>query len=178
MRISIDTPVYFFTSVAHDRLPIFQTNKLKQIACDAFDEARRSADLLIFAYVILADHYHIIAGGNREPSDALRYLNGISAKRVLDHLKENAPTSLEKLKMFEKKRGYKHSVWEHHPDTFLVTSESTLLQKVHYIHQNPVKAGLVNDPDDYLYSSSRIWNRRPMEDEPLRMDIDQIVWRR
>ena len=178
MRISIDTPVYFFTSVAHNRLPIFQTNKLKQIACDAFDEARSSADLLIFAYVIMPDHYHILVGGDREPSDALRYLNGISAKRVLDHLKENAKASLQKLKMFEKKRGYKHSVWEHHPDTFLVTSESTFMQKVDYIHQNPVKAGLIAHPDQYIYSSSRIWNRRPLENEPLRMDIDEINWRR
>ncbi|PYS98690.1 MAG: hypothetical protein DMF63_14980 [Acidobacteria bacterium] len=178
MRISIDTPVYFFTSVAHDRLPIFRTDKLKKIAADAFAEARKSAELLILAYVIMPDHYHIIAGGNREPSDALRYLNGISAKRILDHLKENAPASLEKLKMFEKKRGYKHSVWEHHSDTFLITSESMLMDKAHYIHQNPVKAGLVEHPDDYLYSSSRIWNKRALEDEPLKMDLDQIDWRR
>ena len=80
--------------------------------------------------------------------------------------------------MFEKKRGYKHSVWEHHSDTFPVTSESMLMEKVHYIHQNPVKAGLVEYPDDYLYSSSRIWNRRPLEEEPLNMDLDQIDWRR
>jgi hypothetical protein len=80
--------------------------------------------------------------------------------------------------MFEKKRGYKYSVWEHHPDTFLVTSESTLKQKVNYIHFNPVKAGLVEHPDDYLYSSSRIWNRRAIENEPLRIDIEKIEWRR
>ncbi len=52
------------------------------------------------------------------------------------------------------------------------------MEKVHYIHQNPVKAGLVEYPDDYLYSSSRIWNRRPLEEEPLNMDLDQIDWRR
>jgi len=178
VRISIDTPVYFFTSVAHDRLPIFQTDKLKKIACDAFDEARRSADLLIFAYVIMPDHYHIITDGKREPSDTLRYLNGISAKRIIDYLKENAPASLEKLKMFEKMLGYKHSVWDHDTDTFLVTSESMFMQKVHYIHQNPVKAGLVGHPDDYLFSSSRIWHRKPLENEPLLMDLNQIVWRR
>ena len=86
--------------------------------------------------------------------------------------------SLEKLKMFEKKRGYKYSVWEHHADTFLVTSEAMLMQKVNYIHQNPVKAGFVEHPDDYWYSSSRIWNRRPLEDEPLSLDIERIDWRR
>ncbi len=178
MRVSIDTPVYFFTSVAHDRLPIFRTDKLKQIACNALDEARRSAQLLIFAYMIMPDHHHIITDGRREPSDTLRFLNGISAKRILDYLKANEPVSLEKLRMFEKKRGYKYSVWEHHPDTFLITSESMLMQKVSYIHQNPVKAGLVEHPDDYLYSSSRIWNRRPLDDEPLKMDVEKIDWRR
>ena len=145
---------------------------------DALDEARRSADLLILAYVIMPDHYHIIAGSRREPSEALRYLNGISAKRVLDHLKGKAPESLEKLKMFEKKRGYKYSVWQHHPDTFLITSESMLKEKVNYIHFNPVKAGMVEHPDDYLYSSSRIWNHRALENEPLEMNIEQIDWRR
>ena len=126
----------------------------------------------------MLDHYHIITDNSREPSDTLRLLNGISAKRILDHLKENAVESLEKLKMFEKKRGYKYSVWEHHADTFLVTSESMLIQKVNYIHLNPVKAGLVEHPDDYRYSSSRIWNRRPLEDEPLKVDIEKIEWRR
>jgi REP element-mobilizing transposase RayT len=126
----------------------------------------------------MPDHNHIITDCHREPSDTLRFLNGISAKRILDHLKANASESLEKLKMFEKKRGYRYSVWEHHSDTFLITSESMLMEKVNYIHRNPVKAGLVEDPDDYLYSSSRIWNRRALEDEPLKVDLDQIEWRR
>ncbi len=178
-RISIDTPCYYFTSVTHDRLPIFRTDKLKEIVANALDEARRSAGFHIFAYVVVPDHDHILTDGKREPSDTLRYLNGIAAKRILDHLKENELTSsLNKLRSSEKKKGYKYSVWEHHPDTFLVTSESTFMQKVSYIHQNPVKAGLVEHPDDYLYSSSRIWNRRPLDIEPLNMDIDKIIWRK
>ena len=177
MRISVNSPCYYFTSVAHNRLPIFQTDKLKEIAVKAFDEARKSAGLLILAYVIMLDHYHIITDGKRSPSDTIRYLNGISAKRILDHLKTNAATSLAKLRMFEKEDGYKYSVWEHHPDKFLITSESMFIQKRNYIHQNPIRAGLVEHPNDYLYSSSRIWNRRPLENEPLLMDIDQIEWR-
>ena len=178
MRISIDTPVYFFTSVAHDRLPVFQTDKLKKIMADALNEARTSGQFSIFAYVIMPDHNHIITDNAREPSETLRFLNGISAKRILDHLKSIGGPSLEKLKMFEKKRGYKYSVWEHHSDTLLVTSESVFLQKVNYIHLNPVKAGLVEHPDDYLYSSSRIWTRTELENEPLRMDMDKIEWKR
>lgn len=52
------------------------------------------------------------------------------------------------------------------------------MQKVDYIHNNPVKDGLVEHSEDYLYSSARIWNRRPFENEPLEMDLNQIEWRR
>ncbi len=177
-RISIDTPSYFFTSVTHDRLPIFQTDKLKEIACNALNEARISGKFRIFAYAIIPDHKHIVTGGSRLPSDTLRYLNGITAKRILDYLKENDFTeSLDKLRQFEKKRGYKYSVWEHHADTFPITSETTFMQKVSYIHLNPVKDGLVEHPNDYLYSSARIWHRKPLENEPLLVDNDKLKWR-
>jgi hypothetical protein len=53
-----------------------------------------------------------------------------------------------------------------------------LMQKVNYIHQNPVRARLVELAEDYRWSSVRIWKRRPLEDEPLVIDIDRINWRR
>ncbi len=177
-RISIDTPCYFITSVTHDRLPIFRTDKLKQIVCNALDEARKSADLLYFGYAIMPDHFHIVTDGKRPPSDTVRFLNGITAKRVLDYLKENEFTSsLLKLRETVKERGYKHSVWEHHSDKFLLTSKDTFQQKIEYIHNNPIKDGLVERAEDYLYSSARIWNGEPLEDEPLAMNIDQLDWR-
>jgi len=59
----------------------------------------------------MPDHTHVITDGSRLPSDTLRFLNGITAKRILDYLKENEFTeSLDKLRQFEKKRGYKYSV--------------------------------------------------------------------
>ncbi len=52
------------------------------------------------------------------------------------------------------------------------------MEKVNYIHMNPVRAGLVERPQDYKWSSARWWAGRPAEDEPIRVDLDQIVWRR
>ncbi len=178
MKISRDNPCYYLTSVAKDRLPVFQTDKIKEIACKAFAEARNSAKLLIFAYVIMPDHVHIITNGSRKPSDVLRFLNGISARRVIGYLKEmELASSLDKLRQEVKARHYKHSLWEHHADAFLLTSETMFMQKVNYIHQNPVRAGLAELAEDYLYSSARIWRRNPLDNEPLMMDIDKIDWR-
>ena len=64
-RISKDSPVYYLTSVANNRLPVFQTEKLKNLLCDALSEARISAHLLIFAYVIMPDHIHALIGSQK-----------------------------------------------------------------------------------------------------------------
>jgi putative transposase len=178
MIISFDTPCHYFTSVTHKRLPIFRTDKMKQILVKALNEARKSSGMHYFAYALMLEHRHIITDGKRKPSDCLRFINGVSAKHVLDHLKQNQLTeSLEKLRQFKKKDGSQYSVWEHHSDKFLLTSESMFMQKVNYIHNNPVKEGLVERPEDYLYSSARIWAGRPLNDEPLEMDIKEIKWR-
>ena len=135
--------------------------------------------MLYFAYVLMPDHFHIITDGERSPSDSLRYLNGVSARRIINYLKENDYTSsLLKLRQAKKKDGYQYSVWEHHSDKFLLTSESMLMQKVRYIHNNSVEAGLAEKAEEYRYSSARIWSKTPIENEPLEMDISEIVWRK
>ena len=52
------------------------------------------------------------------------------------------------------------------------------MQKVNYIHQNPVRAGLVERAIDYRWSSARYWNRCERDDEPLKVDLEKIIWRR
>ena len=56
-------------------------------------------------------------------------------------------------------------------------SEKMLMEPVHYTHNNPVRAGLVERAEDYRWSSIRCWNGNPLEDEPLLMDLDRIKWR-
>ena len=51
------------------------------------------------------------------------------------------------------------------------------MQKVNYIHQNPVRAGLVERAEDYKFSSARIWLRKPLDNEPLKVNADKIEWR-
>lgn len=178
IKISRDTPCYYLTSVAKDRLPVFKMTKIKQIVCDALDEARNSANLLLFAYVIMPDHLHLISDSAKDISEVLRYTNGITAKRVIDYLKENNyESSLMKLRQETKSRNYKHSLFEHHPNAFSINNEGTFMQKVNYIHQNPVRAGLVERAEDYNFSSARIWHKRAFEVEPLKVDIDKIKWR-
>lgn len=58
--VSKDKPFYFITSVTHQRLAVFRKDEFKKIMAGALDEARRSAEFLIFAYAIMHEHLHII----------------------------------------------------------------------------------------------------------------------
>ena len=71
-----------------------------------------------------------------------------------------------------------HSLWQQEKNVLSIFSEGMFMQKVNYIHLNPVRADLVGRAIDYRWSSARIWQRRPVEDEPLIVDFDRIVWRR
>ena len=178
-RISIDTPALFITAVGKDRLPVFQTDKIKEITCAAIDEARTSCGFLLFAFVIMPDHVHLLADAPQKPSKVLQYIKGIVGHRVIEYLKErHYESSLRKLRHADWKRRHRFSLWQHDSDIFSVTSESKFMEKVNYIHFNPVRAGLAERTQDYRWSSARWWSGVPLEDEPLRVDLEKILWRR
>ena len=120
--VSQDTPVLYITLVAKDRLPVFRTDEMKDTLCRAIDEARKSAGFLLFAYVIMIDHMHLLTSRPSTTSEVLRVAKGF--------------------------------------------------------HQNPVRAGLLARATDYLWSSARIWQGCPLENEPLSVDKDLVYWRR
>jgi len=127
----------------------------------------------------MPDHVHVITNSALPPSKTLHFINGITGRRVIDYLKEkDYISSLAKLRHEVRPRRYAHSLWDHHPNVRLLLNESMLIERVNYTHQNPVRAGLISHPEDYRWSSVRCWNRKPLEDEPVLMDLQQIQWRR
>jgi|SRR6266850_184203 len=178
-QISRDSQALYITIVSKDRLPIFRTDAIKNLACEAIDEARNSGGFLLFAYVIMLDHMHLLTDCPNTSADVLRYVKGIPGRRVIDYLKaKNFQTSLAKLQHQDWKRNHTYSLWQKEKNVLSVFSEAMFMQKVNYIHLNPVRAGLVERAVDYRWSSARIWKGCAGEDEPLRVDIDRINWRR
>ena len=126
----------------------------------------------------MVDHLHLLTDQPKTSADVLRYIKGITGRRVIDYLKEkNFHRSLAKLQHEEWKRKHSHSLWQKEKNILSVFSEAMFMQKVNYIHLNPVRAGLVERAIDYRWSSARIWQRCATDDEPLAVDIDRIKWR-
>jgi len=103
--ISQDSPALYITIVTKDRLPVFRTDEMKEILCGAIDEARKSAGILLFAYVIMLDHMHLLTSRPSTTSNVLRVLKGITARRIIDYLKAAGYlSSLAKLQHQERTR--------------------------------------------------------------------------
>ena len=62
----------------------------------------------------------------------------------------------------------KHQVWERNSLGVPLWSQEVFLQKLEYIHNNPVRAGLCRYPEDYKYSSARFYEKNERDwDFPL-----------
>src|SRR5215510_2420360 len=85
--ISQDTPALYITLVTNDRLPVFRTDNMKEVLCRALNGARKH--FLLFAYVIMIDHLHVLTSRPKATADVLRALKGLTARRVIDYLREN-----------------------------------------------------------------------------------------
>ena len=176
--ISQDSPALYITIVTKNRLPIFRTDQMKQVGCQAIDEARKSANFLLFAYVIMIDHLHLLTNRPSTTSNVLRVVKGLIARRAIDYLRQNGyASSLAKLQHQERDRHYRYSLWQVEKNVLPVFSEGMFMEKVNYIHQNPVRGGLAEQAVDYRWSSARIWRGCPVENEPLLVDRDLIHWR-
>ena len=112
-QISRDSQALFITLNTKNRLPVFRKDEIKSVLCQAIDEARKSAGFLLFAYVIMFDHLHVITDRPKPISEILRALKGITARRVIDYLKEkDYSASLAKLQHEVRDRNYRHSLWQ------------------------------------------------------------------
>jgi hypothetical protein len=171
-RIPRDTPSLCITAVAHDRLPVFRTDLLKAIACEARHEDISQQQKL--AGLLLQMFDHAVSNRALDVPQHLRCWSRTVGQQMYVMRHEE---SLRKLRHQEGKRRHRYSLWGHESNVFSVFSESMLMQKVNYIHLNPVRAGLVERAVDYRWSSARLWQRRQSETEPLIVDIDRIQWR-
>lgn len=148
---------YFITSMIRDRLPLLAHPKLAKIVLDGFNFLQSERDVAIYGYVIMENHFHAIVEGE-DLSRKIRLAKSYMARAMIDILKRDGHRRLLKEVSFRKlkhKRRNDHQVWEEgfHPKQ--VTYDKMFIQKLEYIHNNPVKRGYVDCPEHWRYSSAR-----------------------
>jgi len=149
--------VHFFTSTINKWLPVFTSKTYFDIIIESLQFCIDSKAFQLYAYVIMDNHFHIIASSPHLSSTAAS-LRKYTARKILEQLKEDNKSWLLNQLEFYKKRHKKESqyqVWQEgiHPE--LIQTEKMLFQKMEYIHHNPVERGYIDEPEHWRYSSAR-----------------------
>lgn len=155
-KIIEEQGIYFLTSTIIKWIPIFTKNKYCDILIDSFKYCQQNKNLSIICYVIMENHFHLIASGEKI-SDTLSSIKKFTAKRIIEELKiENEEWKLHLFEFY--KAGYKnkseHQIWQEGIYPKQIIGDKMLAQKIEYIHYNPVRRGLVENPEYWRYSSA------------------------
>ena len=111
----------------------------------------------------MTNHIHLIVSVDVgfKISDFIRDSKKFSAKQILFEIEKSGLESrnewmLHQFKYYASRhsRNELYQLWEHDNHPIELTSHNFTQQKIDYIHQNPVRAGLVYRPEDYIYSSA------------------------
>jgi len=155
--IRVPNAAYFLTCVVVGHTPVFTASGIIRILIDNLNFYRSKCGFKLLGYVIMPDHLHllILLKEKSNISDIMRDFKGYTSKRITAYLKENGKTEiLSRLKEHATKE-VKNPFWMEGNKPIAAYSEKVLKTKLDYIHNNPVKRGLVDSVEDYPHSSFR-----------------------
>ncbi|PRZ01020.1 REP element-mobilizing transposase RayT [Marinilabilia salmonicolor] len=154
--------LYFLTFQVVEWVDIFTRPVYRDIVIDSLKYAIENKGLQVFAYVIMSNHVHLIMQSSTgQLSNTIRAIKKYTSKQIIDAILSNAESRREwLLNCFQyaaqkHKRNTQYQVWTHENHAVYLYSPDFIAEKIQYIHNNPVRAMVVQDPEDYLYSSSR-----------------------
>lgn len=143
-RYYIPNSTIFITSVTRDRRKIFLDPKNIQIFWDVIKATKEENSFEIPAYVLLPDHFHLLLSLGEE---------GSNFSKILQLIKGRFTNSFKKLNKIESPVSlWQKRFWDH-----VIRNEEDYKLHIDYIHWNPVKHGLTNDPMTWQYSSFSTW---------------------
>jgi putative transposase len=160
---------YFLTLSVVYWVDIFTRQDYRDIIVDSLNHCIENKGLEVYAWVIMSNHVHLVACCKppHRMSDFLRDFKKFTSKKIIDTIEliheSRAKWLLDKFSFEARRTGRAkdYKVWtdgNHAID--LDNFKIDMLEKVNYIHENPVRAGWVMYPDEYLYSSAVDYSRK------------------
>lgn len=144
-------------------LPVFTKKEYIDIVLNCLRFCQKNKGMEIYSWIIMPNHMHLVfqSMDGQPPELLLGDFKRFTSNAIVKAIKEN-PEELNRefyLARFRvsasKSSNVKHhQFWRHDNRPIELWSNHVIAQKIRYIHNNPVVAGLVNYPEDYEYSSA------------------------
>ncbi len=173
-RYDIPGDAHFLTFSCYKRLPLLARDRSRQWLLEALTLGRTRGQFQLWAYVIMPEHVHLVIWPQDAPiSSILTTIKKSTSNKALNWLEANAPEFLPQLADRQPNGKVAHRFWQRGGgyDRNL-RSVSDIHEKIRYVHQNPVRRGLVSVATDWLWSSAHAWATG--EDEPLAIDRHSV----
>jgi len=151
--------VFFITTTVMDFERVFDHGEQYYlILLDSLKHVLAEHRAALFAYVFMPSHIHlVVALPEREHiSDMMRDFKKYTSTTIRQQLEQDGYTeSVERLREHARGRKQVFKLWMDRFDDVVLCNEEMLRVKITYIHENPVRAGLVKRAEDWKYSSAR-----------------------
>lgn len=156
---------YFLTITVVDWVDVFIRPVYKQIIVDSLNFCVEKKGLTIFGWCLMTNHIHLLCEAREgfKLSETIRDFKKFTARNILAAI-ENEPESRKDWMLYRFEfagkflsRIEKYHFWQdgYHGIFIDPHRHGMFNTKLNYIHQNPVRAGIVDNEADYLYSSAR-----------------------
>ena len=158
-RYQEDGDLHFITFSCYQRRPLLEEPQARSTFEEILEQVRQWYGLLICGYVVMPEHVHLLVS---EPERGTLAAALQTLKQTVSHKlgpgrphpvrdtaadKDGAPICEGP---FWYTRYYDFNVW----------TEKKRIEKLKYMHRNPVKRGLVEKPEDWAWSSFRHYAER------------------
>ena len=154
-------PVYwpqFYTATILDWKHVLADNNYKDIIIDSLKFLVNNKRVELNAFVIMSNHIHLIWQALNEftPSDIQLSFMKYTSQQIKRRLKTDASDLLAEFKVNKYDRD--HQIWKRGALSIELVTPAVYFQKLEYIHENPVRAGICKYAEDYHYSSAKFYD--------------------
>ena len=136
-QVWVENPLYFVTACVAGRKPVLACDDTHAILREVWDTGSRLHGWRVGRYVVMPDHVHLICAPNPNAASLGVFVRGWKEWSC---------------KHFRRRLGLIDFQWQPNFFDHVLRSEESYSEKWQYVRNNPVRAGLANDADDWPYS--------------------------
>lgn len=152
-----DTSPYFITATTINWLPLFSNPEIARNLLDSLCFLVECRRITLFAYVIMENHLHLIAAASNLSAEIARFKSFTARKSIDYYLECGDEFTLKQLAFHKRKHktDRPYQFWQEGSHPQQIVDEAVMEQKLNYLHNNPVRRGYVDLPEQWRYSSAR-----------------------
>ncbi len=155
--------VHFVTFSVDRRRRLFDLDHPKRILLGVLNEVLESHDARCVGFVVMPEHVHALVWFPK-PGDLSRFMHGWKRKSsflIREWYRREAPSYFADF-------GEGDRFWYPKYYAFQIDQDAQIEEKLTYMHENPVRAGLVSRPTDWKWSSARWYRWQQTVGVPIR----------